>query len=282
MLSGVVRLDVSTTLILPLEVKRDQPRLMVMNYNELVDSMTVDVTSWDEEALVRAGEAGVLAQEALEAGDTRPDLAVLVAEGRAAVAELFQRLQGLVIALARARNYRREYELDELIAQGNLGLLRAIYGFDASRGSSLASYAHKWIYSSQSRAAPIAPDRDYVSARRRMAIRWDAAHGVEDLDDSGQVLLVRDGYQVDNLTDDSATRSLANVEARHDLAYLLTSLNPTQRRLIEMRFGLTGEDALSRKQTAERLGMTISTVRRCELKALATMRDQTEVSEMAA
>ncbi len=147
-----------------------------MDYNELVDSLTVDVTSWDEDALARAGEAGVLAQEALESGDSRLELAVLVAEGRAAVAELFQRHQGLVIALARARNYRREYELDELIAQGNLGLLRAIYRFDVNRGVSLASYAYNWIYSSQSRAAPIAPDRDYVSARRRLAIRWDAAH----------------------------------------------------------------------------------------------------------
>ena len=59
--------------------------------------------------------------------------------------------QRLVMALAR-KYQGRGLELEDLIAEGRNGLLRAVEKFDASRGFKFSTYAHWWIRQAITRA----------------------------------------------------------------------------------------------------------------------------------
>jgi RNA polymerase sigma-32 factor len=66
---------------------------------------------------------------------------------RAAARELVERCLSAVIAIA--REYRRcGLPIEDLVQEGNLGLLKAIERFDPDRGVRLATYAAYWIRAS--------------------------------------------------------------------------------------------------------------------------------------
>lgn len=73
---------------------------------------------------------------------------------------------GLVVAIA--QTYRQcGVPLDELIAEGNLGLLHAVDGFDPDRGFRLSTYAAYWIRQGISRAFAASSPRGQMNGRDR-------------------------------------------------------------------------------------------------------------------
>ena len=65
--------------------------------------------------------------------------------GKRAKAQFMLEYQGLVKSVAIKYNSERNFDLDDLISEGNLGLLRAIDEFDVSRGFKFSTYAVYWI-----------------------------------------------------------------------------------------------------------------------------------------
>ena len=73
---------------------------------------------------------------------------------------------GLVVAIA--QRYRQSgVQLDELIAEGNVGLLHAVDGFDPGRGFRLSTYAVYWIRQGISRAFAASSPRGRMNGRDR-------------------------------------------------------------------------------------------------------------------
>lgn len=82
---------------------------------------------------------------------------------------------GLVVAIAR-RYKNSGVPLDELIAEGNLGLLRAVDGFDPGCGSRFSTYASYWIRQGISRAFAASTPRGRLNSRDRRDVNTlDAA-----------------------------------------------------------------------------------------------------------
>ncbi|MEE1752982.1 sigma-70 family RNA polymerase sigma factor [Streptomyces sp. SP18CS02] len=110
-----------------------------------------------EGELARRIEAGVFARERLDragrsaAPRLKRELARISADGEAAFTEFFEGNLRLVVGIAKKFTGRGVLFLD-LIQEGNLGLVRALYKFDHATGYRFSTYATQWIRQAMHRA----------------------------------------------------------------------------------------------------------------------------------
>jgi len=208
-------------------------------------------------------------------------------EARAALVRSHLRF---VITIAK-QHVRAGIDIMDLVAEGNVALMRAAQMFDASRGVSFASYALPWIRHAI-RGACV--DRHAViripkAARRLIATynQWTTSHPDESAsvrevatmlnvsrDMAGVVVESSRRRRLDMLTstDSNEQSSLATlafpqhddpaerINAREQLAGIraaLASLSPADQELIELHFGLDGQRALSEAAISRRLSMPL-------------------------
>ena len=55
---------------------------------------------------------------------------------------------------------------------------------------------------------------------------------------------------------------------RHDIRRILDGLPERERRILQLRFGLTGEEPMTLEEVGKRLGVTRERIRQMELKTL--------------
>ncbi|MDX2146754.1 MAG: sigma-70 family RNA polymerase sigma factor [Planctomycetota bacterium] len=90
-------------------------------------------------------------------------------------AKLIERNLGLVVAIARSLS-NRGVPLEELIAEGNLGLVRAVDGFDPESGCRLGTYAFAYIRHAMIKLFAARSSRGRLkSGMRRLIGEWEAA-----------------------------------------------------------------------------------------------------------
>jgi RNA polymerase primary sigma factor len=144
------------------------------------------ITPGDEVRLSRIIRDGLEAEQRLagagnDAGDPQRVASLqrdrsLVAEGRAAQQRFVEANLRLVVSIAK-RYQRRGVDMEDLIQEGNLGLMTAVQKFDADRGFRFSTYAMWWIRKSIERAvadhrSPIRiPYHQYTLIRRVEAVR---------------------------------------------------------------------------------------------------------------
>ena len=111
------------------------------------------LTAEEEVALAQRIEAGREAQEQIAeecrsngySDDTCGDLEAKVRDGQQAFDHFVSANLRLVVKEAAKRARRSPLGLDELIQEGNLGLIRAVEKFDWRRGFKFSTYATWWI-----------------------------------------------------------------------------------------------------------------------------------------
>jgi RNA polymerase primary sigma factor len=208
----------------------------------------------------------------------------------------------LVVGVARAYAYRGVPLLD-LIQEGTLGLIRAVERFDWRRGTKLSTYAVWWIRQAIERAvcnqAELIRVPVHIQERRRRVARAEQAleseltrkPSVEELaaaadlslEQAEQALAARQGFTPLDPTDADATgiadphsgeayegveRCLTVTPAQQ----LLSRLRPAERRVIELRFGIRGEEC-STDRAAELLDISPRKVKALEREALRRLRE---------
>jgi RNA polymerase primary sigma factor len=208
----------------------------------------------------------------------------------------------LVVVVARAYAHRGVPLLD-LIQEGTLGLIRAAERFDWRRGTKFSTYAMWWIRQAIDRAVCDQADPIrvpiHIHERRRHLARVEQALESElsrkpSLDElasaadlsaerAAQALGARRGFSpldatdayAANIADPHAGEAYEGVEqdlTNTPLEKLLSRLRPTQRRVIELRFGIRGDEC-STEQTAELLDLSPGQVRALERHALRRLRE---------
>jgi RNA polymerase primary sigma factor len=206
---------------------------------------------------------------------------------------------------------------DDLVQEGNIGLMRAIDKFDHRRGNRFGAYAIWWIRQSVRRALanqsrtiriPVhALGTRYTldQAARRLALALGRQPSEQELaEDTGvipasvaQVLAIvkeplsldaprsfdSDDRLVDSVADpgapDAAIQTLNKERAEH-LRGLLVSLSVREQQILRMRFGLDGSEECTLEQIGQAFALTRERVRQIVVAALAKLHRQTQVHHL--
>jgi RNA polymerase primary sigma factor len=246
---------------------------------------------------------------ALLSADEEKELAARVLEGDAEARDHLVRANlRLVVNIARAC-VGKGMDLPDLIAEGNLGLLRAAEAFDPTIGTRFSTYASYWIRQSIKRGLlntgktirlP-AYTNDLMNKWRRAAAKLHDDLGrpptheevarhlnlsrrkfkivKKALQIHGAVLQSaadEDGTaSVERLEDGNATlpeAELMRSDALRQVLALLEQMDERARSVLRLRFGLDGDDPKTLQQIGTALGLTRERVRQIERDALTTLR----------
>lgn len=263
------------------------------------------LTAADEIELARRMEAGALAGEVLiglrRCGSaTLGELHHLTQQG-AAARERFLLANLRLVAMVSNRAARQSGLTDsDLFQEGVTGLIRAVDGFDYTQGVRFATYALPWIRSSVARAVTNRFGALHLSdarAERRRHIRatWrrltqqagreataaevaaelgQSIDGVAELlDHQPPCALVDEAGVAHDLPDAQAAAAMERVvEGSLPVLEWVRQLPVLERRVVELRFGF-GRAAVSYQGIGDELGLSPSTVRRVEHRALDRLRD---------
>lgn len=235
----------------------------------------------------------------------------IVNEGDPAARERMVR-SNLRLVVNIAKHYvGRGLALPDLIEEGNIGLLKAVEGFDPENGSRFSTYASWWIKQAIKRALinsvqPIhipaymvelmsqfkqamrqledrlgrLPSIDELSAHLKMSPKKlkiirkavKAYHSPTQVaSDDGELTINDLVADTHNPTPD---QEVCDTDELRQLGELLSDIDDRASNILKLRYGLTGEDPLTLKEIGERIGLTRERVRQIEHEALRKLRDQ--------
>lgn len=263
----------------------------------------------EELKLRLGGEAPSHQLWAAEAGMTPALLRQTIRSGKRARQRMASGNLRLVILIAR-KYANHQLHLDDLIQEGNLGLIKAVDRFDPSRGYKFSTYAYWWIRDGITRAIGNKPNTirlpvhtgEQLSKLRRAQRQLCQQQGrtpslVELAEYTGlkpldiQELLFRaqqplsldttpHANEGENLMDRiccPAPRPEHRLEQRllsADLQEVLKELPHVEAKLLRLRYGISGGEPMNLSAAARNLGVTRDTARGIERRAVAAIRNR--------
>ena len=150
--------------------------------------------------------------------------------------------------------------IEDLISIGTVGLIKAINTFRADKSIKLATYASRCIENEilmyiRKRSG----QRCEVSIDEPLNVDWD-----------GNELLLSD---VLGSEEDTVSYELELREERRVVRDAVACLEPRERELIELRYGLRSGAEMTQKEVADLLGISQSYISRLEKRILAGLRE---------
>ena len=150
--------------------------------------------------------------------------------------------------------------IEDLISIGTVGLIKAINTFRADKSIKLATYASRCIENEiLMYIRKNAGQRCEVSIDEPLNVDWD-----------GNELLLSD---VLGSEEDGVAYEMEQREERAVVRRAVAALEPRERELIELRYGLRGGDELTQKEVADLLGISQSYISRLEKRILLRLRE---------
>ena len=247
-------------------------------------------------------------ETALLSADDEHELALAIGNGDTEARDRMVRAN-LRLVVNIARGYTgKGLGLQDLIEEGNLGLLRAVEGFDPTMGTRFSTYASYWIKQSIKRALINTAKTIRIPAYMvELLSKWRRASTrlAEELgrtptpEEVARVLglpkkklpIIKKAIRIYNLTPqtdqadagwslgemimDDRIRSPEDELVEHDnLNHVLGQLETMDQReatVLRMRFGLHDNEPRTLKEIGETLGLTRERVRQIETEALSKL-----------
>ena len=252
-------------------------------------------------------------ETSLLSADDEQELAIAIGHGDIEARDRMVRAN-LRLVVNIARGYTgKGLGLQDLIEEGNLGLLRAVEGFDPAVGTRFSTYASYWIKQSIKRALINTAKTiripaymvELLSKSRRASTRLAEELGrTPTPEEVGRVLglprkklpIIKKAIRIYNLTpqtdqadagwslgemvmDDRARSPEDELVENDNLKHIMGQLDTMDQReatVLRLRFGLDNEDPRTLKEIGETLGLTRERVRQIETEALAKLAESLE------
>jgi RNA polymerase primary sigma factor len=247
-------------------------------------------------------------ETALLSAKEEKELAVRIGEGDVSARDRMVRANlRLVVNIARGYS-GKGLSLQDLIEEGNLGLLRAVEGFDPAMGTRFSTYASYWIKQSIKRALINTGKTIRIPAYMvELLSKWRRATArlTEELDrtptpeEIARVLglpkkklpiikkaikiynatpqtdQAEAGWSLGDLVMDERQRTpddtLIETDSLFHVMQMLKTMDPREATVLKMRFGLEGHEPKTLKEIGELLNLTRERVRQIETEALKKM-----------
>ena len=254
----------------------------------------------------------------LNANEER-ELAVQIGQGDIRARDRMVRANlRLVVNIARGYS-GKGLGLQDLIEEGNLGLLRAVEGFDPAMGTRFSTYASYWIKQSIKRALINSGKTIRIPAYMvELLSKWRRANArlTEELgrsptpEEVARVLglpkkklpIIKKAIKIYNATpqtDQSEAGwtlsdmvmderqvtpedALVESDSLSHVMGMLETMDQREATVLRMRFGLDNNEPRTLKEIGEQLGLTRERVRQIETEALNRMADSMEEGQSAA
>ena len=209
-----------------------------------------------------------------------------------------------------AKKYQNHgLDLEDLISEGNIGLLIAIEKFEPSKGYKFISYAVWWIRQAILRAIsdkgrmiriPVNKTMEITKIKKAFNCVYKTKSEQNEFEQVAKMLNLSDSYVKEMLhisgdmisldqeldsSDSSATMidfiedkinprpedECLNNSLKDELEKAMSSLKPVERRVLKMRYGLDGEKEMSLQEIGDRFNLTKERIRQIEKKAIVRM-----------
>jgi RNA polymerase primary sigma factor len=249
-------------------------------------------------------------ETALLTADQEKSLARSIGEGSTEARDQMVRAN-LRLVVNIARGYTgKGLALQDLIEEGNLGLLRAVEGFDPTMNTRFSTYASYWIKQSIKRALVNTAKTIRIPAYMvELLAKWRRAtnklndelgrpptheevarfmglpkkklniikkairvYNAAPQSDQGE-----QGWSIDEMLQDSRSKTpdteMVETDDLKHVMLLLDKMDKREATVLRMRFGLDDEEPKTLKEIGECLGLTRERVRQIESEALAKLGD---------
>ncbi|MBQ8404660.1 MAG: RNA polymerase sporulation sigma factor SigK [Clostridia bacterium] len=152
--------------------------------------------------------------------------------------------------------YTTGVDQEDLISIGTIGLIKAIDSFNPQNGARFATYAGKCLQNEILM---------YFRSQKKTACEVSINEAI-DTDKEGNPLTYGDIISVEDTIAEDLDIALRSAAAKK---VILNRLDARARKIICLRYGLFGNDTLTQREVAERMGISRSYVSRIEKAALA-------------
>ena len=150
---------------------------------------------------------------------------------------------------------------NELIAEGNIGLIKSLDYFDGNKGFKIISYAVWWIKQSIIEAIK---KRNVIEAEDLPFNTTDEFYDIENeiiYDDTSDQFLIDDEKKYDTKEEEHKT-----------VGYLMNFLSEKERNIITQYYGLDGSKPKTLEEIGKQLGISKERVRQINAKSFTKMR----------